>query len=69
MRGTDGITVGLTSEALSRIFSSDSTNATLAPVANQTASMTFANEWAIGRNMRRRSSGPMIRSCSTAFPS
>ncbi len=47
MRGTEGITVGRTSPAFSTIFSSDSTKAAVAPVANQTASITLANECAM----------------------
>jgi hypothetical protein len=42
---------------LSTIFSIDSTKAQLAPVANQTASITLAKEWAMGRNISTRSSG------------
>ena len=57
MRGTAGITVGFTSDALSMILSMDSTNAQEQPVASHAAWITFANECAIGRNSRMTSSG------------
>ena len=69
MRGTDGITVGRTSPALSTIFSIDSTKAAVAPWPNQTASITLAKEWAMGRKSRTTSSGWTSSSSAVASAS